>query len=708
MAVAIVPFVAWTILLASPGGGDGMSPILPRQAHADRQLHDWLIVELDRALESRRQNVAALKTADEAATYQKNLRAKLIDALGGFPEKTPLNPKVAGTLERDGYRVEKVIYESRPGHHVSANLYLPRGDGPFPGVLMPIGHSENAKAADYVQRGAILLARNGMACLAYDPIGQGERKQLLKEDGSNAITSSTTEHTLIGTGALLVGESAATYRIWDGIRSLDYLASRPEIDAAKLGCTGVSGGGTLTSYLMALDERILAAAPSCYLTTLHRLFATLGPQDAEQNIPGQVAIGVDHGDYVALRAPRPTLMLSATRDFFDIGGTWTTFREAKGIYGLFGFPERIDLVEVNATHGYPREHREPMARWMSRWLKNQDAAIVEPDFPIEPDAELLCTSTGQVLSELKGKSAFDLTRERAEALATRRAEAPPAPDELRSSVRRLLGLPESIPAARRMELGMEKRDGHTVRRLAFEIVPGYALPAVEFEPDKADPKQWLVLMISGKPASEFATIETAGKLADRGARVVKVDLSGLGELSPDPNKTERPREFGPDVQEAFLAQHLGRPLLGIRVRDLLAVMAAYEPSTPQGIHLCGFDRGSLAALHAAALDPNVELVETNQAVVSWTDVASTPLTNGQFGDVVPGVLKSYDLPDLARLIAPRGLIVEDPVDPSGALMPSAEAKVRWKRAREAFEAAGSPNTFYLSDGAYQRSRQPKP
>src|SRR6185436_5862742 len=144
---------------------------------------------------------------------------------------------------------------------------------------------------------------------------------------------------LIGVGALLVGRSTASYRIWDGIRAIDYLVSRADIDAKKIGCTGCSGGGTLTSYLMALDDRIYAAAPSCYLTSLEKLFATIGPQDAEQNITGQVAFGMEHADYLTMRAPRPTLMAVATKDFFDIGGAWTTFREASLIYSKLGHGE---------------------------------------------------------------------------------------------------------------------------------------------------------------------------------------------------------------------------------------------------------------------------------------------------------------------------------------------------------------------------------
>ncbi len=185
---------------------------------------------------------------------------------------------------------------------------------------------------------------------------------------------------MAGIGALLVGRQLASYRIWDGYRALDYLASRPEVDAGRLGCTGNSGGGTMTSYLMALDNRIAVAAPSCFITSLERLFATIGPQDAEQNITGQVAAGMEHADYLTLRAPKPTLLTVGTRDFFDIQGSWDTFREVKLIYGRLGFGERVDLFESDEEHGFTRPRRVATARWMRRWLLKKDDAVDEPDF----------------------------------------------------------------------------------------------------------------------------------------------------------------------------------------------------------------------------------------------------------------------------------------------------------------------------------------
>src|SRR5262249_46238880 len=310
----------------------------------------------------------------------------------------------------------------------------------------------------------------------------------------------TSEHTMVGVGALLVGRSTATYRVWDGIRSLDSLASRPEVDPKRLGCSGCSGGGTLTSYLMALDDRIVAAAPSCYLTSLERLFATLGPQDAEQNIPGQVAFGLEHADYLTLRAPRPTLICAATRDFFDIQGTWTTFREATRVYGVLGHPERVGLVEFDTGHGYPRPQREAVARWMRRWLLHQDDAPVEGDFAIAKDRDLQCTRSGQVLEDFQGKSVFHLNAEREAELARKRADLSKGRgrEELLREVRRLIALPEKIAAAGGEHRGDLRRDGYVIRKLVFRTEPGITVPALDFVPNGAGAATPLVLYLHGE------------------------------------------------------------------------------------------------------------------------------------------------------------------------------------------------------------------
>ena len=427
-------------IMAGPGR-DMMKRYLLKQAGMARQR--WLSEYNSRT------------TAEEIGAYQKRLRRQFVEALGGFPERTPLNPQVTGTIKRDGYIVEKVIFESRPKHYVTAALFLPqpgRFTEPYPGVLVPCGHSRNGKASGAYQRGCALLALNGMAALIFDPIDQGERGQMLNEKQLPVIWG-TQAHTMLGVGSILLGRNTATYRVWDGMRSIDYLAGRKDIDGSKIGATGCSGGGTLTSYLMALDDRVACAAPSCYLTSFRRLIDPIGPQDAEQNVHAQIAFGMDHADSLMMRAPKPTLILASTHDFFDIQGTWDTFRQAKRFYTRLGFAERVDLVETDAKHGYPRLQREAMLRWMRRWLAGIDEPTLESEIETLPADKLRCSPRGQVLLIEGARSVVDLNVELNRQLKPQRDERwkPAHRESALAEVRRLAGeriTGESRPGAR--------------------------------------------------------------------------------------------------------------------------------------------------------------------------------------------------------------------------------------------------------------------
>lgn len=634
-----------------------------------KMLYTYLQAQAQKHFDARRKTVAALKTPDELKRRQEELKAKFLNALGDFPEKTPLQARVVSKEPGDGYRIERVIYESRPHHHVTAVLYLPEGPAPYPGVLVPCGHSTNGKASGAYQKVCILLARNGLAALCYDPIGQGERSQLLTDQGKPAIAGSTSEHTMVGVGALLVGRSTASYRIWDGIRSLDYLASRPDIDPRRLGCTGNSGGGTLTAYLMALDERIVAAAPSCYITSLERLFATLGPQDAEQNITGQVAFGMEHADYVTMRAPRPTLLLVATKDFFDVQGSWTTFREAKQLYSMLHYGERVDLFENNETHGFNLSQREAAVRWMRRWLLGKDDAPVEGNLAVRKDPEMLCTRTGQVLEDFKGKSVFDFNAEKEQQLAAQRVklQTSQSKDDLLKEVRHKIGW-QSPRAARAIILPEAlQREGYLIRKERFETEPGIVVPALSFwsqKPLNNLRRQPLVIYVNGEgKAVDAAPGGPIEKLVKAGHVVYAPDLRGLGETAPGTTAPNRPNYFGADFKDIFLALHLNRPLLGQRVYDLLCIVEELAAGDKFDIQLIGIGTAGPIALHAAALSPHIKQVTIERSLVSWSAVVRTPISHNQLTNVVPGALQRYDLSDLAAAIAPRPLTIRSAVDP---------------------------------------------
>lgn len=622
---------------------------------------------LHAALDARLVEYEKLKTAADLAAWQKQRREFFLAQLGPLPERTPLNAKTVASVPKDGYTLEKVIFESQPKHYLTGVMYVPKGEAPtanaanrFPGVIVPCGHSANGKAAEPYQRACILLAKNGIAVFCYDPIGQGERSQILDPAGK-PIHGSTTEHTLVGVGSILVGRNTATYRIWDGMRAIDYLVSRPDIDPAKIGCCGNSGGGTLTSYLMALDDRIVCAAPNCYLTTFRRLIDTLGPQDAEQNIFGQVAGGLDHADYILLRAPKPTLMGVATQDFFDIGGSWETYRQAKRFYGRMGYSERVDLCETDAKHGFSVELRVGTVRWMRRWLLQKDDAVTESDFPVAKDAELQCSPEGQVMRIVGARSVLELNADLAASLAEKRkplwqaaVSDPAAKAALLEQVRKLAGVRPltQLPRGTSEKAGKVEREGYVIEKLVLRPEAHLELPALWFIPAKPSDEVTLYLHGGGKEldAGPGGPIE---KLVQKGQRVLAVDLRGMGETARPASKGDD--HVGPEWRDFFLAYLLGKSLVGLEAEDILnsARFAGVgdNPDRPRAVHLIAIGKASVPALHAAVLEPALfRSVDLRDLPDSWTAVVGDPKAKGQLVHAVHGALAVYDLPELRTLL----------------------------------------------------------
>lgn len=603
------------------------------------------------ALAARKDRYEELETPEAVQAYQEDLRGFFLGQLGGFPERTPLNDRIVGQGEREWFRYEKVIFESRPGFFVTGMLYLPKTPGPWPGIIVPCGHAANAKALDAYQRIAMLLAANGMASFCYDPIGQGERYTFLKEDGTNEFDS-TLEHTIVGVGAILTGTNTAAYRIWDGMRAIDYLQSRRDILPDRIGCTGNSGGGTLTSYLMALDDRIQCAAPSCYITSFERLLTTIGPQDAEQNIFGQIARGLNHADYLHLRAPKPTLICSATRDFFDIGGTWETFREAKRLFSRLAYSERIDLIENDDEHGFAKPQREAAARWMSRWLLGEDRVITEPDFTVFTDEEMRCTPRGQVMLMEGAVSVTDLTANRAKTLAEKRAEYRKGVDDtaFRQKIAELIGLgqdadavPEVIPAPVAGTAG-------TGEMVFLKPEPGILLRAYLMRP--ASFTGDYVIICQDETLETVLNNENPGTaLLEAGHAVCWVELRGLGETAGGSEKAPWANEIGPDWQDYFTAYLLGKSYVGMRVRDIYAATKYLDSLDERSVRLFAAGQAAVPALHAAALRPEHFAHTTIQDVIpSWTEVVNEPRARRQLMNTVHDALSWYDLPDLVQLV----------------------------------------------------------
>ena len=693
-----------TVLTETP---DGIAP--------GKQLEVYLKQQFYKHLDDRRAAFEALKSRADCQKWQKERREFFVRQLGGFPQRTSLNARIVGRLEGKGYRIEKVMFESRPGHHVTANLYLPKSTAPYPGVLIPCGHSHNGKAAGGYQRISILLATNGMAAFCYDPIGQGERYQMLDFEKDHEVFPMvsyrlpvphprvqylcTQEHTAMGLGSILLGSNIAQYRIWDGMRAIDYLQSRDDIIAEKIGCTGNSGGGTLTAYLMALDERIVAAAPVCYLTTFRKLIDTRGAQDAEQNIFGQIAFGMDEPDYVMMRAPKPTLICAGRRDVtFDIDGTWDLFRQSKEFYARLGYAERVDLNDADLPHGFYLQQREAAARWMLRWLLGDDKVIHEVEPASLPDPasdkelralsegdwtqeDLYCSPKGQVLLMEGEKSVFQLNAELEQELRRQRTSNWKKLTDVqrRELIRATI---DGISGARfqrarhdgivpHESAGTIQRDGYTIEKLILTPEPGIHLPALAFIP--AERKGQATLYLHGESMkTDSAPGGPIESLVKQGQIVLAAELRGIGETETGHDKRDYGYgKFGRDVQEIFLAYLIGRSYVGMRAEDVASwsrTLAEYKTTDDRSnkLHLIAIGEAAIPALHAAALDPERFVsVRLRNMISSWTEVVRTPDNQNQAASVVHGALKHYDLQDLIELAGKDKVRVEEPLDVMG-------------------------------------------
>ncbi|MHC4436347.1 MAG: alpha/beta hydrolase family protein, partial [Planctomycetota bacterium] len=428
-----------------------------------------------------------------------------------------------------------------------------------------------------------------------------------------------------------------------------------------------SGGGTQTSYLMSLDERIAAAAPSCYITGFERLLDTIGPQDAEQNIYGQLAFGMDHADYLMMQAPMPILICAATEDFFDITGVWNSFRYTKRLYTRMEFAERIDLLENDAGHNYNRLQRQGIVRWMSRWLLNKDQPITEPDIKLLSDEEVLCAPGGQVMNIDGARSTYDLNRDFEKDLAARRKKlwANKGYAELMDEIRKIAGIRRlaELPEPRVTSSGIVERNGYQIKKMILAPEDGIYLPALIFVP-RTSTEQPAVLYVHEQGKSAVAApggpIEAMVK---DGKRILAVDLRGTGEMQQG-KQGQLSGAAGPDWKDVFTAYLLGRSYVGMRTEDIL-VCARFIKQEQEPVELIAAGNVSIPALHAAALEPELfNSVRLTGLLNSWSNVIELGLSFNQQINAVHGALTKYDLNDLATKLGDK-LIIKEPLNALG-------------------------------------------
>ncbi len=645
----------------------------------------------------RRAAIAHINTKQAAIERQQQVRAKVLQLIGGLPERTPLNAKVLGTTQLTGFRIEKLLFESQPGFLVTGLLYVPDGAASkHAGIVMAPGHGPAGKASD--ARTAAAFARNGFVVLSYDPIGQGERLQYPDptNPGQSLAVRPTGEHGEAGLQPVLIGDAPARYWAWDGIRAVDYLSQRPEVDASRIGAFGCSGGGTITALTAALDKRIAATAVACYNTSFDALLSSIGPQDSEQSTPGFIASGLDLPDWIELVAPRPYAAVATYSDMFPFKGAVTTVQEARHFYSLFeartagaGSGSSSDLpiptmpalnadtankVDLNAPLQFitgPGGHGalapiigDVIAFFMRNLQPGADTSQIKlppaakPGTPSEiPAAALQVTLTGQVSSSYPtAETVYSLNKRRAQQLLSAKHTTLHG-EALAKAVRRRTGaiaqsgsthFEPSLLQAKSGEIALPDEGAASMRgRIAVPDSAGKHHAVLLLVPNGIDGKS----EISQRNRQRFEELQRQGNIVL--AITPRPSYPGTDDMKAP--------ILGPYYLLSLRAELVGRTLLGLRTDDVIRAVDYLSARGDVDVHnITAEGWGHMATVleHAALLDSRLQQVTARGGLLSYTSLVQLPLPVGAPEDIVPGVLQDYDLPQVREALGKR-LSVQD-------------------------------------------------
>jgi len=596
----------------------------------------------------------ALKTKAEYDAYRKGLKAKMMSAIGTMPERTPLNARTVAVLKRDGYSIEKVIFESMPGVFVTANLFVPDGSGKRPAVVMSCGHSEYGKDCATYLRACVIAAKRGFVAFMFDPYYQGERRT------SRRMKGSTLSHNEMGVRAALIDWSAPLLRIWDGMRAIDYVMTRPEVDPGRIGYMGQSGGGTMTALMEAADDRIRAAAPSCFLTSLRALCSDMGPQDGEQNIFGQLAFGLNHTGY-ALIPDIPVAVTCKFSDMFPYVGVMSLFKTVRTLEANVGLGERAFLNCAPGPHGWTEATERSSVMFLARHLMPEcrDMAIDLEDlwqldigYDISKvdvglaEGERGCTESRMAESLPGWRSIMDVIAERAARFRAARTAADAASRAKRARELAKVRLP-SATGFRAKEAACTNIGNCAVARVVVQYPgTGHMLPSVCIERAGADKQPVVVAAWGGRTNG----LEIARRYVDAGHPVMVADVSGIGEIGREKHFFYGAKDR-PDEGLGVMCYLMGEPLVGRRATDML-VFAEVMAGRCGGRKPLLVASGPLAipAAHAwAAGAQALSGVELRNAPPSWRDCVeggASRMEATRYADIVPAAYVEYDWTDL--------------------------------------------------------------
>lgn len=677
---------------------DGGSSNATWRIHDDvrGELYNRLAGEAFDLLEQRKLRTKRLVSREAFLQWQSEKRATLDRIVGPFPDRTPLNTEVTGSIQREGYRVQNLIYESRPGFRVTGSLFTPNEAErtPAPAILYVSGHTTDAYRYEPYQHLILNLVRKGFVVLAIDPIGQGERLEYLDpESGESYAGGPTSEHAMPGAQTLISGFSLARTMIWDGIRGIDLLLEQDTVDPERIGITGMSGGGTQATLIAAFDDRIHASAPSNYITTLTRLFQTLGPQDDEQNLLHGVAEKIDHVDLLAVRAPRPVMIASTTNDFFSIQGARESAAELGKLYELLDAQDRVSTTEDEAGHAVTRKNREAIYDFFQTHLEQPGSADDQEVNVLNADL-LQVTPSGHVALTPGSKSSSEINREESEPLIEQLREARSQPDhhldEVRDAARTLSGYREPLQELTPVFAGEQSRDGYKVEKYVITGEAGAPVPFLWFKPDHPNGQGVLWVTSEGK-AVWGEEGETPDWLARRGVSVLIPDLAGIGELGPE--------NIGSLRSSWRMAMLIRRSIAGVQAADLVSLIR--WASRQEGVRqLHGVARGIVTPtlLHAALMEPTLQSLQLEQGLLSWRDLVSRHDYESDHAIwSVPAALTAYDLPDLVMALAPTQVTLVQPMRADGEPANESEQALDYEGVEMYYESLGHPDRFRIME-----------
>ncbi len=637
-----------------------------QQDRAKAMLANYVNKITTRATRQREQALAALESPQQWRARQARIRARLPEFLGEFGPKCPLRARIVGRRDRVDCVIEKLIFESRPRYHCTANVYVPKGRTfPQPGVLLTCGHAADAKAYHLYHEACLGLVLKGYVVLALDPMGQGERSEYVDpKTGKDLVPQCVSQHHYLGRPSWLVGQTLTGVRVWDCVRALDYLAARPEVDADRIAAMGNSGGGIMALLITAVDKRVKVCAAAHPGGSMEQTYLT-GRRLVE-------------ADILSLIPPRPCLFIVG-KDSREESGHRRKMNDMLRFYeGLGADKGRCRLVLVHGVHDLKKPKREPAYGWINQWLGKQNEGATEPTLHPESVPDLRCTKTGRVVTDLGGEAGQTLNAKLAEKLR------PPRPiprdvgsiDEMRGRLRHAIanrigltiGQERHPPTCTRH--GTVETDAFVAQRLVIEGEPGIVLPSLLLSPRKRDGKSPIILHAAecGKP-TDTTTPALALELARRGYAVLSIDVRGTGETDPRDRSKLRPlthydaQQFRFD-SHAVRAAHGKTTMLAMRAYDVIRAtdyLCGRADRSQRPVGVVGEGLGGVWVLAAAAFDPRPAAVVCVKTVPSYKLIVGSRYYATRDYFWVNGALRDFDLPDLIALVAPRSTVLLDPV-----------------------------------------------